>query len=158
MTQVDNDIDVEDLDKLGPIIRSGLTILGLIIVSLITIAGFNSWRWYIAIPLGSLLFFACRLLKSFFKKEISRERVALVEAERLMNDEKGRVSYEEFSEIVPNDDDDEQIALLRARQKRINNLKPNAIIMLAAAFVMLLVGLFWYAIGLTMALIVGKIT
>ena len=151
MEEDEEEFSLEDLEKLGPIFRWTFTLLGLVVVGLIVFAGYKGWAWFISIPLGSALFFACRVLKRMFTNQIHEEKQKIKKKEQAELSSGNKVSFDEFMDMSPQESDDEKIAILRLKQQKQKKAKPYEN-MLAACFVMLMVGVFWYGVGRIAAL------
>jgi hypothetical protein len=141
---------LEDLEKLGPIFRWTFTLLGLVVVGLITFAGYKGWAWFIAIPIGSALFLGCRILKRMFDNQIQEEKLN-IKKKQINSSAPNKVSFDEFMEMSPQESDDEKLAVIRLKEQRIKNANPYQN-MFAACFIMLMVGVFWYGVGRIIAL------
>jgi hypothetical protein len=154
MQNEEDDFTLEDLDKLETIFRILALVLGFIVIGFIIWAGLKGWAWYIAIPVGSALFFGCRILKRMFVNQAQHERQKIRRQGEHHPDEKDKISFDEFMDMSPQESDDEKLALLRLKQQKTKKTKPYQNI-LAASFVMLMVGVFWYGVGRIIALSVS---
>jgi len=100
MNDDEEEFSLEDLEKLGPIFRWTFTILGLVVVGLITFAGYKGWIWYIVIPVGSALFFGCRVMKRIFDNQIHEEKLKAKKSQQAISSAQDKVSFEEFMEML----------------------------------------------------------
>ena len=154
MQEDEDEFSLEDLEKLGPIFRIIFSLLGLVVVGLIVLAGYKGWLWFIAVPVGSALFFGCRVLKRIFDNQIHEEKQKIEKNEQTNSHAKDKISFDEFMDMSPQESDDEKIALVRLKQEKAKKAKPYQNL-LAATFIMLLIGVFWYGVGRIIALSVS---
>jgi hypothetical protein len=151
MDNSEEDFTLEDLNKLDSIFRWTCNILGLMVITAIIMAGYKAWIWYIAIPIGSTLFFICRVMKKMFNNQIHVEKKKIKKKEQTQTSQINKISLDEFLDISPSEIDNEKITMLRIKQlrRRKSNHYSDA---MAACFVMLMVGVFWYGVGRIIAL------
>jgi len=150
----DNDLTLDDLEKVVPILRWIMTIIGLVIVIMIAFSGYKSWPWYIAIPLGGGLFLGTKILKRMFSNTGETMRTELLE-DGVISDGLS-VTETKFEDFVDLSDIDKSrvsaISDLKIAQKRESSaLSFNVIII--AIIAMLLVGAFWYGLGRLLAVL-----
>jgi len=155
MAEEDDDLTLEDLDKLVPIFRWIFIIIGFVIIGGIIFAGLKSWPWYLVLPLGGVLHFGNRTLKTMIVGEAEKAREELhidyIKEEGLSIDE---MKFEDFSAL----DEDKQRASLAAKAYKKpdaprRSLPINGVVLICA--LMLLVSGFWYGLGKVIGLIFG---
>jgi len=155
MAENDDDITLEDLDKIIPLFRWVFIISGFVIIGGIIFAGVKSWPWYLVLPIGGILHFGNRTLKTMIiggaEKTRKELHVDYVKEEGLSIDE---MKFEDFSEL----DEGQQRASLAAKayeqaEAPRRSLPVNGIVLIGG--LMLLVSGFWYGLGKILALIFG---
>ena len=155
MHEVEDDVTIEELDKMVPIFRWIFIILGICIIGGIIFAGAKSWSWYLVIPIGACLHFGNQALKRTILNGAEEARkelhVAHVEDAGLSMDE---MTFEDFSNLSQ----DEQRASMAAKEYQkpkapFRSLPIKTIILVC--ILMLAVSGFWYGLGKLLGMIFG---
>ena len=154
MSSGDDDLTLNDLEKVVPIIRWTLTVVGLICVITIAVGGFKGWPWYITIPIGGALFLGTKIFKRMIDNTAEVTRADLLEDEAKADGlDISETSFEEFSNL--SDEDKNRInaisdAKRKARKPAVNLPISTTLIVIITMF---LVGGFWYGFGTVLRLI-----
>ncbi|MEP6342333.1 MAG: hypothetical protein ABJ275_03385 [Maricaulaceae bacterium] len=156
MSSGDDDLTLDDLDKVVPIIRWILTVVGLICVITIAVGGFKGWPWYITIPIGGALFLGTKIFKRMIDNTAEVTRVDLLDDEAKADGlDISETSFEEFSNL--SDEDKNRINAISDAKTKIRNPAVNLPISssLIVIITMFVAGGFWYGFGYLIRLLVN---
>ena len=152
----DDDITIDDLNKIVPFFRWGLVLLGLIIVITIAVAGYKGWPWYIAIPIGMPLFFGTKVLKNMVLNADKTMRAEILEQDLATEGlEIGATDFDTYSQLSEGD----KARLNKITEHKIEQNKTGLKLPLKSLPIIIvlmgLVGWFWYGLGWLLSLIVS---
>lgn len=144
MSGGDDDLTLNDLEKVVPIIKWTMTVVGLICVMTIAVGGFKGWPWYITIPIGGALFLGTKIFKRMIDNTADVTRAELLEDEaRADGIDISKTRFEEFSNL--SDEDKNRINAISDAKTKVRNLPISST--LIVIITMFLVGGFWYGFG-----------
>ena len=153
MQQADEEeLSLEELEKLQPVFTTIFICLQIVLMLGLVYSGWKNFSWFLAIPIGAVLWISNRILKRIFRQSFE-EAIPIA---RLREAETKAVETRSF-------DSEPEDAIAEVQQKHavINSTKKTprdilitkSMIVLALFFAAVLPAALWYGIGLGVAAI-----